>query len=212
MLFSYSTEITKAYIEEVTGQPTPPPKGKKPKQDAVLTVPMFYTQAERVALTKSAALGNLNVLSLIEENTAAALHYGMDRIEEEPKIVLFYNLGGMGTQVSIVKFYSWSVKAGKDDKKVGGFEVIGKGWDATLGGGVFDKVIVDYLAGEFNKKWGKGNVLEVPRAVTKLRIQATKVKEVLSANTNVPIYIESLHDDTDFKSELSRDKFEVRKE
>ena len=69
MLLSYSTEITKAYIEEVTGQPIPPSKGKKPKQDAVLTVPMFYTQQERVSLTKSAALGGLNVLSLIEVST-----------------------------------------------------------------------------------------------------------------------------------------------
>ena len=67
---------------------------------------------------------------------------------------------------------------------------------------------MDYLAGEFNKQWGKGDIKTVPRAMTKLRVQAKKVKEVLSANAKIPIYMEGLHDDRDFKSELTREKFE----
>ena len=115
----------------------------------------------------------------------------------------------------MVRYFHYSVGSGSTLKKVGAFEVLGKGWDSTLGGLAFDRVIVEHLAAEFDAQWGGGNgngnggsVLDSPRACTKLRLQATKVKEVLSANSNVPIYIESLHDGVDFKSSLSREKFE----
>ena len=164
-------------------------------KDCVLTVPSFFTQHERRALLDAAVLADLNVLSLIDENTAAGLHFGIDRIDEEPKNVLFYNMGASSLQVSIMKYHSYDHKAtsyGKA-KKVGSFQVLSKAWDATLGGSAFDARLVDHMADEFNEIWNKKRGTEgkdirtvSPRAMAKLRIQANKVKQVLSANNDIP--------------------------
>merc|ERR1711939_854291 len=106
-------------------------------RDCVLTVPSFTTQAERLAYLDAAALADFKVLGLIDENTAAALNFGMDKMYEEPKIYLFYNLGASSLQVSVIKFHTYEVAEGKYSKKtktVGSIEVLGKGWDSTLGG------------------------------------------------------------------------------
>jgi hypoxia up-regulated 1 len=78
--------------------------GGKQIKDCVITVPSFFTQHERRALYSAADIADLRVLSLIEENTAAALHYGIDRVFEEPKTVLYYNMGASSVQVSVVTY------------------------------------------------------------------------------------------------------------
>lgn len=182
-----------------------------PIKDCVLTVPCFYTQHERRALLDAATLAGLNVLALIDETTAAGLHYGIDRIEEEPLNVLFYNMGASSVQVGVIQFHSHE----KSKKKVGAFRVLGKGWDANLGGQSFDARIVDFMAEEFNTIWNKNrndgvekDVRDYPRPVSKLKIQANKIKHVLSANNEMPIFIDSLHDDTNYQSHINRAKFE----
>merc|ERR1711862_815243 len=87
--------------------------------------------------------------------------------------------------------------------------------DSTLGGQAFDNRIVEYLADEFNKQWDKKrgdgkqrDVREIPRAMTKLRLQANKVKHVLSANTDIPIYMESVYDDTSLATHMTRSQLE----
>jgi hypoxia up-regulated 1 len=186
-------------------------------KDCVLTVPSFYTQHERRALLDAAALADLNVLALIDENTAAGLHYGIDRVEEEPRNILFYNMGASALQVSIMQFYSYERKESKygKGKKVGAFQVLGKGWDASVGGEAFDARIVNFMADEFNEIWNKKrndgkkeDVRKHPRAMAKLRVQANKIKQVLSANMDVPIFIDSLHDDVNYASHLTRATFE----
>lgn len=186
-------------------------------KDCVLTVPSFYTQHERRALLDAAALADLNVLALIDENTAAGLHYGIDRIEEEPRNILFYNMGASALQVSIMQFYSYERKESKygKGKKVGAFQVLGKGWDASVGGEAFDARIVNFMADEFNEIWDKKrndgkkeDVRKHPRAMAKLRVQANKVKQVLSANMDVPIFIDAVHDDVNYASHMSRATFE----
>jgi len=178
-------------------------------------VPSFYTQHERQALLDAAELADLNVLALIDEVTASALNFGMDRIDEEPKNVLFYNLGASALQVSIIKYHSYETKSYGKVKRVGSFEVKGKGWDATFGGMAFDARLVDFMAEEFNKQWNKKradgetkDVRKFPRPMTKLRLQANKVKHILSANTEMPVFIDALYDDTPYVSTISRAKFE----
>jgi hypoxia up-regulated 1 len=186
-------------------------------RDCVLTVPSFYTVHERRALLDAAELADLNVLALLDETTAAALHYGMDRVEKEPSRVLFYNMGASALQVEVVEFFSYEHKESKyaKGKTVGAFEVKGKAWDATLGGDLFDARIVDYMADKFNEEWNKkrgdGETKDVrvnQRAMTKLKIQANKVKHVLSANNDIPVFIEALHDDTNLKLTVTRAEFE----
>jgi hypoxia up-regulated 1 len=204
MVLIHAKDITKAYGEE---------KGSSLGniKDVVLTVPCFATQHERMALLDAAALADLNVLALIDETTAAALQYGMDKIEETPKIIVFYNLGAFSLQVSVVKFLSYQFKESKyaKNKTVGGFEVLGKAWDSTFGGQAVDQVIVDHLATEFNKLLSDGDDVRTnARAMAKLRLQANKVKHVLSANSEIPIYIDALHKDLALSSHMSRVQLE----
>merc|ERR1712038_213716 len=204
MVLSHAKDITKAYGVEGT------------ITDCVLTVPSFFTQHERSALLDAAQLADLNVLALIDENTAAGLHYGIDRIEEEPQNILFYNMGASALQVSVMQFHSYEKKEKyQKARKVGSFQVLGKAWDASLGGLAFDARIVDFMAEEFNEQWDakrndgeKKDVRKYARPMAKLRIQANKVKHVLSANNDFPIFIDALYDDTNYQSHLSRAKFE----
>mmetsp|Transcript_14708 Transcript_14708/g.16217 ORF Transcript_14708/g.16217 Transcript_14708/m.16217 type:complete len:932 (-) Transcript_14708:46-2841(-) len=180
-------------------------------KDVVLTVPSFATQHERRALLDAALLADLNVLSLIDENTASALNFGMDKVETEPQVVIFYNMGASALQVSIVRYLSYPHKDSKyaKEKTVGGFEILSKAWDSTLGGLSFDHKLVDFMAEEFNAQLGDGSDVRTnARALTKLRLQANKVKHVLSANTDFPIYIDGLWKDTSYSSHISRAKLE----
>jgi hypoxia up-regulated 1 len=209
MVLQHAAEITIAYGKE---------KGNEiaSVRDCVLTVPMFATQAERQAYMDAASLAELNVLGLIEENTAAALNFGMDKTNEEPQIYLFYNLGASSLQVSVIKYHSYQVPESKHSKKtksVGSIEVLGKAWDQTLGGHAFDNRLVDYMAEHFNREWNKArghdkDVRDIPRAMTKIRLQANKVKHVLSANQEIPVHLDSLHDDLSLSMLVTRAQFE----
>ena len=204
MVLSHAKDITNAY--GVDGSIS----------ECVLTVPSFYTQHERRALLDAASLADLNVLALIDENTAAGLHFGIDRIDDEAQNIVFYNMGASALQVSVIQFHSYEKKEKyQKARKVGSFQVLGKAWDSSLGGIAFDSRIVDFMADEFNGQWDKKrndgqekDVRKYPRAMAKLRIQANKVKHVLSANTDFPVFIDSLHDDTNYQSHINRQKFE----
>lgn len=210
MVLSHAVDIAVAYSAE-SGTEIAPPK------DVVLTVPSFATVAERRALLDAAALADMNVLTLIDENTAAALHYAMDKnFEDNEQLMLFYNLGASSLQVSLVKFFNYEQpqKFGKP-KSVPALEVVAKAWDATCGGQAFDHLLVEHLADEFNAVWHKQrpdkadkDVRSVPRAMTKLRLQANKVKHVLSANTEIPVHMDSVHDDVSLQTSMKRSKLE----
>ena len=161
-------------------------------------------------------MAELNVLALVNENTAAALHFGIDRIDDKPLNYLFYNMGAGALQVSVVRYLSYPHKATKyaKEKNVGAFEVLGSSWDATLGGASFDARLVEFMADEFNVIWNEKrkttdkDVRAFPRAMAKLMIQANKVKHVLSANTDIPVFIDALQDDINYQTHISRAKFE----
>lgn len=209
MVLNHAEEMTIAYGKEKGNEFTS-------VRDCVLTVPSFATQSERQAYLDAASLADFNVLGLIDENTASALNFGMDKTMTEPKIYLFYNLGASSLQVSVIKFHSYDIPESKYSKKmknVGSIEVLGKAWDQTLGGQAFDNRLLDYMADHFNREWRKArghekDVRENPRAMTKLRLQANKVKHVLSANQEIPVHLDSLHDDMSLSMHISRDQFE----
>lgn len=209
MVLSHAEEMTKAYGAEkghVLGS----------IQDCVLTVPSFATQAERQAYLDAAELAGYNVLSLIDENTASALNFGMDKMYEEPQTILFYNLGASSLQVSVIKFHTYGIPESKYSKKtktVGSIEVLGKAWDTTLGGHAFDNRLVDFMTDHFNREWRKArghekDIRDVPRAMTKIRLQANKVKHILSANQEIPIRMDSLYDDMSLAMHITRAQFE----
>jgi hypoxia up-regulated 1 len=199
MTMIHGRENAEAFAEE---------KGIK---DVVLTVPSFCTQSERQGYLDAAEIAGLKVLSLIEENTAAALQYGLDRIFKEEKThkMLVYNMGAASTQVSIFEFGHYAAKKAGKNVTFGQFTAIGKGWDETLGGEEWESRLVEFMADEFNKQRGEGkqNIREVPRPMARFRQTALKVKQVLSANQKFPITIQSLHEDKDFKSMITREQF-----
>jgi len=184
-------------------------------KDCVITVPSHFTQHERRALYTAAEIADLRVLSLIEENTAAALHFGIDRVFETPHTVLYYNMGAATTQVSIVTYSSYLTKDAGKNKTVGQFEVVGKGWDSSLGGFNFDVKLAELLADRFNEAWGKKasgkgkDLKDFFRPMTRLRLEANKIKEVLSANMEFPVKAEQLHAETDLNTKVTRAEFEA---
>jgi hypoxia up-regulated 1 len=210
MVLTHAVDISVAYAAEQGGSMVTAPK------DIVLTVPCMATQKERRALLDAATLADLNVLTLIDETTAAALHYAMDKtFADGDQLLLFYNMGASSLQVSLIRFFSYDQpqKFGKP-KASPALEVLSKAWDTTLGGDAFDHLLVEYLADQFNESWDKTgrrkgqDVRQVSRAMTKLRIQANKIKHVLSANNEIPVHIEAVHDDVPLSTLVTRKQLE----
>ena len=181
---------------------------------ATLTVPPFFSQSERQALLDAADLAGLNVYALLNENTAAAIQYGIDRRydnETAPHTILLYNMGSTSTKASVVTFAARQVKDGRKNKTEGGLEVLSVGYDARLGGQHFETVLVDHITAEVNaqlKAKGKSDdVRQHPKAFAKIRSAADKAKNVLSANQDTHIHLPSLLHDTDFKLHVTREQF-----
>lgn len=201
MMMQYAKEITLNY-------------GGKVIKDCVLTVPSSFTQHERAAMYAAANIADLRVLSLIEENTAAALNYGIDRVFEEPHNVLYYNLGANSLQVSVVRYSSYIVKESGKNKTIGQFEVVGKAWDSNVGLSFIDVKLAEMLADRFNALWAKKksykgeDIRNFVRPMTRLRSEAVKIKEVLSANNEYPIKTEQLHADIDLITKVTRAELE----
>ncbi|CAJ1972942.1 unnamed protein product [Sphenostylis stenocarpa] len=174
---------------------------KIPIKDAVITVPPYLGQAERRGLVVAAQLAEINVLSLINEHSGAAVQYGMDKnFLNESRHVIFYDMGSSSTYTALVYFSSDMINEYGKSVPVNQFEVKDVRWNPELG---------EYFADEFNAQVGGGiDVRNFPRAMAKLRKPAKRTKEILSANTAAPISVEPLHDDVDFRSTITREKFE----
>ena len=179
-------------------------------QECVLIVPGFFGQSERLALLSAASLANLKVLQLINDYTAVALNYGIfqrKNFNETAQYYMFYDMGASKTTATIVSYQLVKDKVLRETLPV--VQVIGVGYDRTLGGLEMQLRLRDHLADAFNAmKKTTQNVYENPRALAKLLKEAGRVKNVLSANVDHFAQIEGLLDEQDFKFKVSRDKFE----
>lgn len=179
----------KRYAEKETGTPV---------TDCVIGVPTYYTEEERQSMIDAAKLANINLLRLMNENTATALSYGIyktDLPENDPVHVAFVDMGHSSLQVSVVAF------------KKGQLKVLSHAWDRDLGGRDFDMVLFDHFCAEFKDKY-KIDVKSNKKASFRLMLAIDKLKKVLSANPEAPISVECLMDDKDVKSTMTRDKLE----
>lgn len=166
--------------------------GKEVK-NAVVTVPAYFNDAQRQATKDAGTIAGLNVLRILNEPTAAAIAYGLNKKEE--KVVMVFDLGGGTFDVTLLTI---------DD---GVFEVLSTNGDTHLGGEDFDQRIMDYSMKLFQRKYKK-NMSKDKRALGKLRREAEKAKRALSSQTQVRIEIESLFDGQDFSETLTRARFE----
>lgn len=179
-------------------------------KDAVITVPPYFGQGERKGLINAAQLAGLNVLSLINEHSGAALQYGIDKnFGNESRYVVFYDMGSSSTYAALVHFSAYNTKEYGKTVSANQFQVRDVRWNAELGGQDMEKRLVEHFADEFNKQLGNGvDVRKSAKAMAKLKKQVKRTKEILSANTMAPISVESIYDDRDFRSSISREKFE----
>uniref|UniRef100_A0A8D9AXA3 Heat shock protein 70 A1 n=1 Tax=Cacopsylla melanoneura TaxID=428564 RepID=A0A8D9AXA3_9HEMI len=165
-------------------------------RDAVITVPAYFNDAQRQATKDAGAIAGLNVLRIINEPTAAALAYGLDKNLKGERHVLIFDLGGGTFDVSILTIDEGSL-----------FEVRSTAGDTHLGGEDFDNRLVTHLAEEFKRKYKKdmsGN----PRALRRLRTAAERAKRTLSSSTEANIEIDALFEGIDFYTKISRARFE----
>lgn len=179
-------------------------------RDVVISVPPYFGQAERRSLIQAAELAGINVLSLVNEHSGAALQYGIDKdFSNETRNVVFYDMGSGSTYAALVYFSAYKAKEFGKTVSVNQFQVKEVRWDPELGGQSMELRLVEYFADEFNKQIGNGvDIRKSPKSMAKLKKQVKRTKEILSANTMAPISVESIYDDIDFRSTITREKFE----
>lgn len=178
--------------------------------ECVIVVPGYFGQAERTALLTAANLANIKILQLINDHMAVALNYGIFQrkdFNETAQYFAFYDMGGYKTSASVVSYQLVKDKVTREVNPV--VQVLGVGYDRTLGGLEMQLRLRDYLAKEFNNlKKTKTDVFSNSRALAKLFKEAGRVKNVLSANQDHFAQIEGLLDEKDFKHQVTRETFE----
>ncbi len=162
--------------------------------NAVVTVPAYFNDSQRQATKDAGVIAGLNVLRIINEPTAAAMAYGLDKKDQE-KTILVYDLGGGTFDVSILSI---------DD---GVFEVISTAGDTHLGGEDFDQRVLEYYLKLIKRKHNT-DITTNKSSMQKLKKEVEKAKRVLSTNFDYTIEIPDLINGLEFSENLTRAKFE----
>ncbi|KRZ11411.1 Hypoxia up-regulated protein 1, partial [Trichinella zimbabwensis] len=176
----------------------------------VIAVPAYFTQAERRAMANAVDIAGLNLLSLINDNTAAGLNYGMFRRKEFTKnatTVLIYDMGAWKTTATIFQYAVVEDKLRKEAEPQ--MTVLGFGFNRHFGGLLWTMRLRDHLAKTFmTLHKPKTPITENHKAMVKLFDEAERVKKILSANMETIAQVESLHEDMDFRTHVTREQFE----
>ncbi|KAJ4422860.1 Hsp70 chaperone [Gnomoniopsis sp. IMI 355080] len=163
--------------------------------NAVITVPAYFNDSQRQATKDAGLISGLNVLRIINEPTAAAIAYGLDKKVEGERNVLIFDLGGGTFDVSLLTI------------EEGIFEVKSTAGDTHLGGEDFDNRLVNHFVNEFKRKHKK-DLSTNPRALRRLRTACERAKRTLSSSAQTSIEIDSLFEGIDFYTSITRARFE----
>ena len=181
MILVKMKEIAESYIgEKVT--------------DAVITVPAYFNDSQRQATKDAGQISGLNVLRVINEPTAAALAYGLDKKEKE-QTVLIFDMGGGTFDVSLLSIED------------GIFEVKATAGDTHLGGEDFDNLLVNHFCNEFKRKY-KLDLTESKKSMRRLKTACERAKRTLSSGSSASIELDSIYEGIDFFTNITRAKFE----
>merc|ERR1712137_932753 len=164
-------------------------------KNAVVTVPAYFNDAQRASTKDAAAIAGLNCLRIINEPTAAAIAYGLDKGTSTEKNVLIFDLGGGTFDVSLLTI------------EEGIFEVKATAGDTHLGGEDFDNRLVNHFVAEFKRK-NKKDLSSNARALRRLRTACERAKRTLSSAAQTSIEIDSLFEGIDFYTSITRARFE----
>ena len=182
MVLTKMRETAEAYL----GEPT---------KNAVITVPAYFNDSQRQATKDAGLIAGLNVLRIINEPTAAAIAYGLDKKTVGEKNILIFDLGGGTFDVSLLTI------------EEGIFEVKATAGDTHLGGEDFDNRLVSHFVQEFKRKHKK-DVSTNARALRRLRTACERAKRTLSSSAQTSIEIDSLFEGIDFYTSITRARFE----
>ncbi|CRJ93594.1 hypothetical protein BN1708_009399 [Verticillium longisporum] len=194
-----NTQLIGMYLSKI--KQTTAAEIKLPVSDLVMSVPAWFTDIQRRALIDAAEIAGLKLLRLMNDTTAAALGWGITKLdlpapEEAPRRVAFIDIGHSNYTCSIIEF------------KKGELAVKATTYDRHFGGRDFDKAIVDHLQKEFKGKYGC-DINTHPRAYARTVAAAEKCKKILSANQQSPVNVESLMNDIDVSAMVTRQEFEA---
>jgi len=193
------TQLVSMFLSKVKS--TASAELKLPVSDIVMSVPAWFTDIQRRSLMDAAEIAGLKLLRLMNDTTAAALGYGITKLdlptsEEKPRRVAFIDIGHSNYTCSIVEF------------KKGELSVKSTAYDRHFGGRDFDKALVDHFAAEFKEKY-KLDIHSNPKALVRVHAAAEKLKKILSANQQAPLNIESLMNDVDVATMMTREGLEA---
>ena len=183
MVLTKMKEIAEAYLGQTI-------------HDAVVTVPAYFNDSQRQATKDAGTIAGLNVKRIINEPTAAALAYGLEKNLSGEKNVLIFDLGGGTFDVSVLTIDEGSF-----------FQVLSTAGNTHLGGEDFDNRMVDYFVSDFKQK-NKKDLKTNPKSLRRLRTACERAKKTLSSATQANIEIDSLFEGIDFYSRITRAKFE----
>ncbi|XP_006662795.1 heat shock cognate 70 kDa protein-like [Oryza brachyantha] len=176
----------------------------KTVRNAVVTVPVYFSNSQRQATIDAGAIAGLNVMRIISEPTAAALAYGLEKmpVTNRDRTVLVFDLGGGTFDVSLL-----NVDPGVDID-MGLFEVKATAGDTHLGGTDFDNELVKHSLREFIRKHGSSDIKSNQKALRRLRTACERAKRMLSSMAETTIEVDSLHQGIDFCVTITRSRFE----
>ncbi|KAF4773982.1 hsp70-like protein [Colletotrichum scovillei] len=194
-----NTQLISMYLSKI--KQTTQAELKLPVSDLVMSVPAWFTDIQRRAIIDAAEIAGLKLLRLMNDTTAAALGWGITKLdlpapEEQPRRVAFIDIGHSNYTCSVVEF------------KKGELAVKGTAFDRHFGGRDFDKALVEHLGKEFNGKY-KIDIHSNGRAMARTIAAAEKCKKILSANQQAPVNIESIMNDVDVSAMITRQEFEA---
>ncbi|RMZ81753.1 hypothetical protein DV738_g2089, partial [Chaetothyriales sp. CBS 135597] len=191
--------------------------------DAVITLPAFWTAEERRAVELAADLAGIHLLGLISDGLAVGLNYATGRTFESvtdgaaPEHHVVFDVGAGSTTATVLRFQGRTIKgAGKRNQTIQEVQVLGTGFDSTLGGDALNDVIVADIVSDLvqqpkvqQRGISENDFLSNPKAMARIWKEAERVRQVLSANSAASASFEELYDDLSLKYSLTREKFEA---
>ncbi|KAL7627360.1 adenyl-nucleotide exchange factor sse1 [Parahypoxylon ruwenzoriense] len=194
-----ATQLTAMFLSKI--KQTTQNELKLPVSDLVISVPAWFTDAQRRSLLDAAEIAGLKLLRVMNDTTAAALGYGITKLdlptaEEKPRRVAFVDIGHADYSCSIVEF------------KKGELSIKSTAYDRHFGGRDFNLALVNHFQREFKGKY-RIDISTNPKAMVRVEAAAEKLKKILSANQQAPLSIESLMNDIDVTAMITRQEFEA---
>jgi len=198
-LISYQLSKAKLIAENMSG---------KSVDKGVLTVPRFFNQYERLSIVNAAEIAGIKVISLMNEDTAAAVNYAMTRnFESQPKYYIFFDMGASSTTITLYSIKSVN-NPNEKSKKSPEIEIINYNYDKTLGGLAFDRELQLLIVEKIKEITKAENIENDAKVMAKILIKARKAKEILSVNSDTTVNFDNLINDQDITIKITKEEFE----